>query len=145
MEKLFVSMMRFSAAMTLFGIDQVQHTMGAMTGSEDVSEAMEAFRKTLDSVTASVIGEMDDNKKETFESMSEASRKTVHRSFDAATMADPREAIRATNDMMQRTAESVSDFMERPEREEDEEAQSASDALSGKSKKKSKSSSSSKS
>lgn len=145
MQKLIVSMMRFSTAMTLFGMEQMQSGFDTVTGNEDLSKSMDNFRKTVDSITDSLISNMDKDKKSTVDSFSRASEKTVNRSFDMvpAAMMDPREWIRVTNDVVQRSSETVQDWMEKQADEEAEKPKSAASALS-KSKKKKKSKSASK-
>ncbi len=146
MQKLIVSMMRFSTAMTLFGMEQMQSGFDTVTGNEDLSKSMDNFRKSVDSITESLISNMDKDKKSTVDSFSRASEKTVNRSFDMVPVAmmDPREWMRVTNDIVQRSSETMQDWMEKQADEEAEKPKSAASALSKSKKKKRKSKSASK-
>ena len=62
MEKLIVSLMRFSTAFTLFGVEQMQSVMGTVSGEGDVKQAMDKFRHAIDAMTDRIAEEIDDSK-----------------------------------------------------------------------------------
>lgn len=137
MEKLIVSMMRFSTAMTLFGMEQVQSAMNTMGGGEDLSTSLDRFRRALDSFTDAMIGELDHTKRETLESVTNVSEDAIHRTMEGVnlSMMDPREVIRTSADLMKKTSDSLADFMAGSEKGEDSsksgEPKRAAEALSG--------------
>lgn len=111
MQNLIVSMMRFSAAVTLFGIEQFQNTLNVVDGGEDLSKTMEKLEKTLDSVTDALVSKMDAKKKDTLKSVTKMSEEVVHRSMDSVNIMDPREVLRATNDLMQKTTDATAEWV----------------------------------
>lgn len=112
MQELAVSMMKFSAAMTMFGIQQVQNAVGAMTDSQG---ATDKFRHALDSVTNALSSELDQTNKSAQDSMNELSEKLVNRTADALDMPvmDPRNMVKAAADVLKKTTETMTDLVEK--------------------------------
>jgi hypothetical protein len=110
MQDLIVSMMRFSAALTLFGLEQIQNSLNVVEGEEDLSKTMERFEKTIDSLTDALVNKIDDKKKDTLKSVTRMSEDVVGRTMDGMTMMDPREVFRA-NDLIQKTADTTADWV----------------------------------
>jgi hypothetical protein len=111
MQNLIVSMLRFSAAVTLFGMEQLQTSLNMIEGEDDVSKAMERFEKALDSMTDSLTTRIDDKKRDTLKSITKMSEDVVGRTFDGMTMIDPREVMRATNDLIQKTSDTTAEWV----------------------------------
>ncbi len=132
MEKLIVSMMRFSAAITLFGMEQLENAMNTMTGGEDLSKSIDKFRDTLDSFTNAVTKEIDQKKRDTLKSVTSMSEEAVHRTLEGINVIDPREVLRTTSDLMKKTSDSVADLVSKSAEsvEESLEPQEAAGALS---------------
>src|SRR3989442_1023075 len=135
MEKLIVSMMRFSTAVTLFGMEQLENAMNTMGGTEDVSKTMDRFRQSLDAFTGAVSKEIDQRKRDTLKSVTSMSEEAVHRTFEGMNVVDPREVLRTTSDLMKKTSDSVADLVTKSAESVEEgleniEPQSAADALS---------------
>ena len=110
MEKLIVSMMRFSTAVTLLGMEQLESAM-KMGGGEDLSKAMDKFRATLDSFTDTVSQELDHKKQKTLKSVTHMSEEAVHRAVEGLNVVDPRELLRNTSDLMRKASDSVADLV----------------------------------
>ncbi len=144
MDKFLVSMMRFSTAMTLFGLEQVQSAVTLMGSGEDLTSSMERMRKAMDAFSEAVMAQVDDSKKETLETVTRVSEDTMRRAFAGVTssMVDPREVVRMTTDMVKKTSDSVVQWMGSgtSSAESSDEPQAASDALGGRSKSKPKAS-----
>lgn len=111
MENLIVAMLRFSAAVTLYGMEQIQSTMNIVEGGEDLSKTMEKFEKTLNSVTEALMNKVDETKKETLKSVTKMSQDVVSRSMDGINLMDPREVLRATTDLMQKTSDATAEWV----------------------------------
>ena len=107
MQQLIVSMMRLSAAATLFGMEQIQHSMEVLEGNEDISKMMRRFAKTLDSVSDAFAGGIDARKRDTLKSITRASEQIVEKSVDGLTLIDPREAARVGSDLVKHTSSSA--------------------------------------
>jgi hypothetical protein len=111
MQSLIVSMMRFSAALTLFGMEQLQNSLNVVEGEEDLSKTMERFEKALDSLTDALVNKIDDKKKDTLKSVTRMSEDVVGKTIDGMTVMDPREVLRATNDLIQKTTDATADWV----------------------------------
>lgn len=111
MQSLIVSMMRFSAAVTLFGMEQLQKSLDVVEGEEDLSKTWNRFESALDAMTDSLVSRIDDKKKETLKSVTKMSEDVVGKTFDGMTAMDPREVLRATNDLIQKTSDATADWV----------------------------------
>jgi vacuolar-type H+-ATPase subunit E/Vma4 len=111
MQSLIVSMMRFSAALTLFGMEQLQSSLDVVEGEEDFSKAMDRFEKALDSMTDALVNKIDDKKKDTLKSVTKMSEDVVGRTMDSMNVVDPREVLRATNDLLKKTTDATAEWV----------------------------------
>ena len=105
MTNLIVSMLRFSAAMTLYGVEQLEHSVSVVEGGSELGKTIEGFEKTLNSLTDVLMREMDEKKKETLESVSKASHDMVNRTLEGMDMMDPRQVLKASSDLLQKTSD----------------------------------------
>ena len=114
MQDLINSIVRFSAAMTLFSMQQMQNAVGAAT---DTNQGLGKFRDALDAITDAVTSQLDENKKPTLNSMSNLGHDIVDRTWDAMNVSalDPREVLDTTSDLMKKTSESLADLMKKSE------------------------------
>ena len=103
MRELISSLMRFSGAVTMFGIEQVQNAVGAPA---DTRAAIARLRETLDSMSESLISKIDEPKRAVHESMSKAQAEVVGRTFDAVN-------LNAPDELMQKTSQSLSRVVSR--------------------------------
>jgi hypothetical protein len=112
MQDLINSIVRFSAAMTLFSMQQMQNAIGAATDSQ---VALTRFRDALDSITAAITTQLDENKKPTLDSMSHLGTDIVDRTWDTMNVAamDPRQVLETTGDLMKKTSESITAMMKK--------------------------------
>jgi len=101
--ELISSMMRFSGAVTMFGIEQVQNAVGAPT---DTQAAIARLRATLDSMSESLAAKMDDSKRAALESMSKAQAEVIERALNAVD-------LETAQKLMQKTSESLAEAMSR--------------------------------
>ena len=110
MQDLIVSMMKFSAAMTLFGMQQIQNAVGAAV---DTETTLEKFRQALDAMTDAMAKHMDESKTETLKSVDKVQSDMVHRTWDAMNIQalDPREMMSTSIDLMKKTTDSFSDMV----------------------------------
>jgi len=111
MQSLIVSMMKFSAAMTLFSMEQLQNTLNMVEGEEDLSKTMDRFEQALNSLTEALTNRIDDKKRDTLKSITKMSEDVVSRTFDGMTVMDPREVMRATNDLIQKTSDTTAEWV----------------------------------
>ena len=111
MTNLAVSMLRFSAALTLFSVEQLEKSLNVVEGGADLTKTMSGFETTLDSLSDVLMREMDDKKKETLKSVSKASKNMVDRTMDGMEIMDPREVIKASSDLLQKTADVTAKYV----------------------------------
>lgn len=105
MTNLVVSMLRFSAALTLYGVEQLENSLNLVEDGADLSKTIRGFEKTLDSLSDVLMREMDEKKKETLESVTKASEDVVSRTLNGMDIMDPREMIKASSDLLQKTTD----------------------------------------
>ncbi len=111
MQSLIVSMMRFSAAVTLFGMEQLQKSLDVVEGEEDLSKTWDRFESALDAMTNTLVDRIDDKKKETLKSVTKMSEDVVGKTFDGMNAMDPREMLKATSDLIQKTSDATADWV----------------------------------
>jgi conjugal transfer/entry exclusion protein len=105
MTNLIVSMLRLSAAMTLYSVEQLEQSMNVVEGGKDLGKTVDGFGKTLDSLTDVLMRDMDQKKKETLDSVSRASQEMVSRTMEGMDIMDPRQVLKASSDLMQKTSD----------------------------------------
>ena len=111
MQNLIVSMLRFSAAVTLFSMEQLQSSLNLYGGDENISKTLDRFEKALDAMTETLTSRIDGQKKDTLKSITKMSEDVVSRTFDGITIIDPREVMRATNDLIQKTSDTTAGWV----------------------------------
>ena|SRR5437867_2313641 len=130
MRELIDSMVRFSAALTLFSLQQVQNAVVAATDSK---AAMDKFTQSLNSVTNAISGQIDQSARPALDSVSKLGSDLVDRTLTAmnAPALDPREMIKTTGDLMRKTTDSLTDWMKKSNDASSAEPQPAAEALGG--------------
>ena len=103
MREMISSMMRFSGAVAMFGLEQVQN---AVEAPADTRAAIVKLRETLDMMSDSLVSKLDEPKQAALESMSKAQSEIVDRSLDAVNMS-------AAENLMKKTSDSLSGAMNR--------------------------------
>ena len=83
------------AAATAAGIDR----------SRIVADPGFGFGKTLDSLTDVLMKDMDQKKRETLDSVAKASHDMVNRTMEGMDMLDPRQVMKASSDLLQKTSD----------------------------------------
>ena len=105
MTNLAVSLLRFSAALTLYSVEQLERSMNVVEGSNDLTKTIEGVEHTLDSVSDVLMRQLDEKKKDTLESVRKASKDMVDRTMDGMEIMDPCEVIKASSDLLQKTSD----------------------------------------
>lgn len=103
MREMISSMMRFSGAVAMFGLEQVQN---AVEAPGDTRTAIIKLRETLDMMSESLVSKLDEPKQAALESMSKSQSEIVDRSLDAVNM-------NAAENLMKKTSDSLSDAINR--------------------------------
>src|ERR1700686_3024847 len=103
------SLIRFTNAVTLFSMQQMQNAVGAVTDSQAV---INSFCNALDAISNTLSTQIDASKKSTLDSMSKTGSEMVDRTMDAMNV-DTREIMDTTTDVMRKTSDSVADIVRR--------------------------------
>lgn len=103
MVELLNSMVRLSAAVTVFGIQEVQSAVGAV----DTKESMDQLRGMIDAMTNAVTSRIDENRRSTVKSISNLGEDVVSRTVDTLNVPSisPREFVKSTADMVKSTSD----------------------------------------
>ena len=126
------SMIRFTNAVTLFSMQQMQNAIGAVTDSQAV---INRFCSALDAISNTLSTQIDASKKSTLDSMSKTGSEMVDRTMDAMNVQalNPKEIMDTTTDVMRKTSDSVADIVRRAtgggSHDSSGEPESAADAL----------------
>ena len=112
LRELTSSMIRFTNAVTLFSMQQMQNALGAVTDSQAV---INRFCGALDAISNTLSTQIDATKKSTLDSMSRTGTEMVDRTMDAMNMQalNPREVMDTTADIMRKTSDSMADMVRR--------------------------------
>src|SRR5947199_2475613 len=112
LRELTSSMIRFTNAVTLFSMQQMQNALGAVTDSQEV---INRFCGALDAISNTLSTQIDASKKSTLDSMTRTGSEMVDRTMDAINVQalDPREIMDTTADVMRKTTDSMADIVRR--------------------------------
>lgn len=135
LRELTSSMIRFTNAVTLFSMQQMQNALGAVTDSQAV---INRFCGALDAISNTLSTQIDATKKSTLDSMTRTGAEMVDRTMDAMNVQalNPREVMDTTADIMRKTSDSMADMVRRTSNavQSAAEPESASEALGGRKK-----------
>lgn len=111
-QELVNSMIRFSAAMTVFGQQQIQN---AMSNAMNTESGLNAMREALDSATQVLTAQIDEKQRSTMKSVSDLGTDLVSRTFDTMQMSrlDPRQIVESTGSMVRQVTETIENAIKR--------------------------------
>jgi hypothetical protein len=92
MQRLFVSMMRFSTAMTLYGVEQMQTAIRLSQTGQDLFKVVDKFENVLNAMTDVLKGKIDERKQATLKSVTIMAEDVVNRSTDWINLSGTRSA-----------------------------------------------------
>jgi hypothetical protein len=130
MQKLIVSMVRFTTALTLYGLEQVQTTTYVARAGQDLFKVLDKLEITLNSLTEALIDKIDDSKRGTLRSVTDITEDVVGKSFDSVNMMDPRSLLRLTDEFWNKTSDVLTGWFEKPAPENGSEPRPAADIMS---------------
>src|SRR3989441_11429918 len=112
LRELTSSMIRFTNAVTLFSMQQMQNALGAVTDSQAV---INRFCGALDAISNTLSTQIDASKKSTLDSMTRTGSEMVDRTLDSMYVRalNPREILDTTADVMRKTTDSMADIVRR--------------------------------
>jgi len=97
MQELLNSLVKFSAAMTVFSMQQVQTAVGP--SSETAKGSLDKFREVIDGMAAAVSSQIDESRRPSVENISKLPQDMLTRAMDSQ-----REVVQSTSDMVKSTS-----------------------------------------
>jgi hypothetical protein len=119
MQDLFNSMVRLSAAMTVFSMQQLQTAVG----SADTKESIDKLREVIDSMADALSSKIEASRKPAFDKLAKLPEDMMSRSWES-----PRDVVQNASDMMK----SASDWIVGTSKSESSEPKAAEEALATK-------------
>src|SRR6266850_3758065 len=109
MQETLNSLVRLSAAMTVFGMQQVQTAVG----SADTKESVDKLREVIDAMAAAVSAKIDESKLPTLDSISSLGHDVVDRTMDSLKVPtmNPLEILKNTTGMVKTTSDWLDGFV----------------------------------
>jgi hypothetical protein len=130
MQKVLVSMMRLSAALTLYSLEQFQSSVTLTEDHRNPLKVLDQFEEALNSLTEALVVQIDEEKKSALESVTDMAQDLVSTSFDGVNAFSPRQILKTTDELLRASSETVADWMDRTSSGGEEPA-AAADILSG--------------
>lgn len=106
-QDLLVSTVRLSAALTLYGLEQLQNVAFARSDRRELSEAVEKLGTGLDSVTDSLVQGLNETKKDALISVSTTARYVIRKSLE---ILSPVPVLEAANNLLKKATEPILAF-----------------------------------
>ena len=130
MQRLIVSMMRFSTAMTLYGFERLQSSMKLVQSEQERNQEFDRMQSAIDSLSNVLVDNLGDRNKETLSSITSMAKNAAQRFPKDLSFMDPRETIKAATRMIERSTESLAGRAGNAASIEEEEPKPAADILS---------------
>src|SRR5438552_18782489 len=110
LRELTSSMIRFTNAVTLFSMQQMQNALGAVTDSQAV---INRFCSALDAISNTLSTQIDASKKSTLDSMTRTGTEMADRTMDAMNVqaVNPKEVMDTTAAPVRKTSGSMGDMV----------------------------------
>lgn len=110
MERLFVSMMKLSTAMMMFGLERVGEGARSLRSDADREETVSRMRGSVDEVTEAMRGQMSEAKRDAVDSISRVTEEIADDLLDREST-DPADIIRSAGDLFKRSADAFADWL----------------------------------
>jgi len=109
MQELINSIVRLSAAATMYGMQQMQSTVSGF----DSRESMDSLRNVIDTMSQALTDKLDENKRSTVESISNAGSEVVGRTLTALNVEsmNPKDVANTASEIVRRTTDTFSSLI----------------------------------
>ena len=126
-QELINSFVRLSAAMTVFGMQQMQTAVGNV----DPNEAIKKLREVIDAMANIVNSHIEESRRPTVDSMTTLGRNMMDRTWDAINLGtpQPRDLMNVANDGLRRATNGLNEFMRMEKKAHGTEPKAAEEAL----------------
>jgi len=105
MQELIDSAARFTAAVTIFGMQELQNAIDSLIESKPNRNKL---RESLDHFSDAIASELNADHKPTLDSVTQFSHDWVDRTFKAISAVDGRVVLRTANEAIRKTADTLS-------------------------------------
>ncbi|MBI3895853.1 MAG: hypothetical protein HY313_07955 [Acidobacteria bacterium] len=107
LQKAVVSMVRFSSALALYGMENMQTAISFQKGG-GLPKAAENLEAVLDSMAQCLADQMEQNNQEALKSATKIAEQVVQQSVETMTLLDPRRMVKVANNLVQKSTEAIS-------------------------------------
>jgi hypothetical protein len=104
MQKLMVSIVRFTTALALYGLEQIQSVSRRAQGGQDLFKVVDEFQATLDDLTSALVDNIDEGKRDTLKSVTDIAEDVISKS-------NPRDVLRITSDLWEKSSDAMTDWL----------------------------------
>lgn len=108
-QKVMVSMIRLSGAVAWYSMEKLQTSVSFQEG-EGFPKAMEEVAGVLNSVADTLADKMEPGKQDAMKSVSRVADQVVRQTVAGLSLIDPRRVVQATNELVQKSAEVISNW-----------------------------------
>lgn len=107
LQKLIVSMVYFSGACALFGVERLESAVSSQEGG-GLSRAVEDTESTLNSMAESLSKRMGQSNRDTMNSAAGIAEQIIELSFGSLSVIDPRRVVNVALNLVQKSTEVIS-------------------------------------
>jgi hypothetical protein len=130
-QKVLNSGVRLSGAASLYSLQQLETAVSNMQSGKGFSDQLNKVQATMDDVTKSLVKGLSQGKKDAVESVSTLGGQIIRQGIEGLAAFDPREMLRAANNLAQKSSETISHWVSRKPGVPAEEPRLAADVLAG--------------
>ena len=115
----------------MYGLQQFETAVGNLQRGKGLSQQITNVQSAVDGVTQCLVDEVTQGKKDAIESITATGGQIIRQSWEGLSIFDPREALRAANNLAQKSSETISHWVSRKPVVAAEEPSLAADVLAG--------------
>jgi hypothetical protein len=130
MQSLIVSMVRLTAAITLYGLEQIQTTAFFGEGNGNLSNMAERFESAFNAMSDSLAVKLGPDKTSALDAITDLTKDLVGKSIDGISTVTPRNMIKTGGELWQKSSDALESLLGKPASANGSEPKLASDALS---------------
>ena len=130
-QKILNSGVKLSGAASMYSLQQFENAIGNIQSGKGLSGQISQVQATVDDITKCLTDDMSARKREAVESFSAVGGQMIRQGMEGLSLFDPREILRAANNLAQKSTETISHWVSRKPSGAAEEPQLAADVLAG--------------
>ena len=128
-QKVLNSGVRLSGAASLYSLQQLETAVSNLQSGKGFNEQFDRVQGTMNDVTKCVVASVSQGKRDAIESFSNLSGQIIRQGMEGFSAFDPREMLRAANNLAQKSSETISHWVARKSTPAAEEPRLAADVL----------------